>query len=297
MSIPPARSGSQSQTRLPRPGKLTALAALPPSFASVPLAKPGDLFQAGAATSGKAPAALLFVDPDTAEAAPKGRGGYRTAPAMSDLTAGRAVVSLGHEGAAVAEIQKLLTQAGFPVAQTAKLGPTTESKIKEFQAANGISVNGKIGKTTLGYLREAASNIAKPSAAGQKLLETGQQVAREMGTAGWCLAGVNKATERAFGVTLWGESAFMVDDVLRGSDKFKEIKNVKVSDLKKMPAGTIVVWDRSPNLANRKLGGGWAHGHIAILDGKGNEYSDHKRKMFAPHYAGGGILGVFVPKA
>ncbi len=299
MSIPAARSGFQSTTRLPRPGKLSALAVLAPTFQSLPLVQPGDLFQKRSAPQGKTPAPIRFVDTpaSTEEAAPKGRrGGYRNAPEIKDLDAGRAVMSLGHEGSAVAEVQKLLTQAGYPVAQTAKLGPTTEGLIKDFQKDYGISVNGKIGQTTLGYLREAANNTARPTAAGRRLLGTAQQVTREMGTVGWCLAGVNKATVRQFGVTLWGASAYMVDDVLRGSDKFKEIKNVKVSELKKMPAGTIVVWDRSPSLANRNLGGGWKHGHIAILDGKGNEYSDHKRQMFAPHYAGGGILGVFVPK-
>lgn len=294
MSIPAARSGSSLSKALPQVGKLSALAALSPTLPS--LAQPRDLFEGSSARQGKTPATLRFVEPAPAEAAPKGRGGYRSAPDIKDLDAGRAVISLGHQGAAVAEIQKLLTQAGYPVAQTAKLGPTTEGLIKDFQKDYGISVNGKMGKTTLTYLREAANNTARPTAAGSRLVSTAQQVAREMGTAGWCLAGVNKATERAFGVTLWGESAFQVDDVLRASDKFKEIKNVKVSDLKNMPAGAIVVWDRSPNLVNRQLGGGWKHGHIAILDGKGSEYSDHKRQMFAPHYAGGDILGVFIPK-
>lgn len=219
------------------------------------------------------------------------------APNLAAVEKGQAMLVEGQEGAAVVELQRLLTQAGYPLETDGDFGNITEGKLKHFQKDHGITINGHLGKTTLNILKSVASKRVQATAAGERLVTKARQVVREMGTVGWCYTGVARSVARAFGVELYGDSAYMADSQLRRSSKFKEIKNVAVNELKKMPAGTVVVWDRAPaNSGNRGRGGGWDHGHIAVLDGKGGEYSDHYRsRMFAPHYAGGAIRGVFVP--
>lgn len=219
------------------------------------------------------------------------------APEMTAVEKGQAMLVQGQSGPAVVELQRLLTQAGYPLEADGDFGNLTEGKLKHFQKDHGITINGHLGKTTLNRLKEVANKTVQATASGERLLAKAKQVVREMGTVGWCYTGVARSVSRAFGVELYGNSAYMADSQLRRSSQFKEVKNVAVNALKKMPAGTVVVWDRAPaRSGNRGRGGGWDHGHIAVLDGKGGEYSDHYRsRMFAPHYAGGAIRGVFVP--
>lgn len=219
------------------------------------------------------------------------------APDIQAVEKGQAMLIDGHEGPAVKDLQRLLSQAGYPLEDDGDFGNITEGKLKHFQKDHGITVNGRLGKTTLNMLKQVANKSVQSTASGALLVRKAKQVVREMGTVGWCYTGVAKSVSRAFGVQLYGDSAYMADSQLRRSSKFKEVKNVTVSELKKMPVGTVVVWDRAPaSSGNRGRGGGWDHGHIAVLDGKGGEYSDHYRsRMFAPHYAGGAIRGVFVP--
>lgn len=219
------------------------------------------------------------------------------APDLAKVEQGKALLQAGQQGEAVKTLQRLLSAAGYPLEADGDFGELTEGKLKHFQKDHGITINGHLGKTTLTALKAAADKNVSATAAGRLLVQKSKQVVREMGTVGWCYTGVARSVSRAFGVELYGESAYMADSQLRRSSRFKEVKNVSVQDLEKMPAGTVVVWDRAPaRSGNRGRGGGWDHGHIAVLDGKGGEYSDHYRpQMFAPHYAGGALKGVFVP--
>ncbi len=245
-------------------------------------------------SGGTALAQLSFAEK---EAEPLREAEPLMAPDMTTVATGQAMLVEGQEGKAVAEMQRLLTQAGYPLEDDGDFGNITEGKLKHFQKDHGITINGHLGKTTLSILRAVANKTLQATASGALLVTKARQVVREMGTVGWCYTGVARSVSRAFGVELYGNSAYMADSQLRRSSKFKEVKNVAVNDLKKMPVGTVVVWDRAPaSSGNRGRGGGWDHGHIAVLDGKGGEYSDHYRsRMFAPHYAGGAIRGVFVP--
>lgn len=237
--------------------------------------------------------ALDFVD-ETPEEPPKAPV---DAPDLALVEQGKAIVQAGQQGEAVKTLQRLLSAAGYPLEADGDFGEITEGKLKHFQKDHGITRNGQLGKTTLTALKAAADKKVSATAAGRLLVQKSKQVVREMGTVGWCYTGVARSVSRAFGVELYGLSAYMADSQLRRSSRFKEVKNVSLQDLKKMPAGTVVVWDRAPaGSGNRGRGGGWDHGHIAVLDGKGGEYSDHYRpQMFAPHYAGGALKGVFVP--
>ena len=127
-------------------------------------------------------------------------------------------------------------------------------KAMELQGDGGKDVssedyNGKIGKR---LVRIAEKNINK----------------RGAGT-GLCAMGVRLALEDVLGEKFEKEDAYKWSKTLKERADFEKIQ-VKSSDLKKLPAGAIVVWGKTKESP---------HGHISIADGKGNEISDHKDKQ------------------
>ncbi len=204
-------------------------------------------------------------------------------------------LSRGSKGEKVEDLQGWLTGAGYPTAVDGDFGVITEGKLKHFQKDHGLPITGRMDSATERLLKQEGENMYKETSTGRKLLNTAKRVARELGTVGWCLKGVSIATERALGFGIWEPSAYKAVPHLRRSGKFKEMTGLTFEQLKKLPAGTIVVWDRNP--AKAHLGKGYAHGHIAVLDGKGGEYSDHHRSTILnfPRVRGGKLLGAFVP--
>ncbi|MCB9640652.1 MAG: peptidoglycan-binding protein [Myxococcales bacterium] len=77
------------------------------------------------------------------------------------------VLAQGDAGAAVYDMQRALTKAGFGVEATGQFGPTTEESVKKFQAANGIQETGKMGPTTFAAL-EKKLNFSTDGAQGIK---------------------------------------------------------------------------------------------------------------------------------
>jgi LysM repeat protein len=78
------------------------------------------------------------------------------APTGEQIRAG-AVMERGQSGEPVSNVQKMLTQAGFPVQSTGTFGPTTEETVRKFQNAHGIADTGKVGAQTLDALTKASS--------------------------------------------------------------------------------------------------------------------------------------------
>lgn len=100
---------------------------------------------------------------------------------------------------------------------------------------------------------------------------------------GYCYRGV-KHHLRKIGVNLHGGSAHLAADQLaRQRGKFKEV-SVRRGQLRKLPPGAVVVWDRSP---------GKPHGHISIATGDGREASDKIRNQITNRRAS---YRVFLPK-
>jgi hypothetical protein len=105
---------------------------------------------------------------------------------------------------------------------------------------------------------------------------------------GYCLAGVART------LPLAGKSACDAGRQLLRLG-FKAV-DVARDELRKLPAGAVVVWENSPNAATHSRGAGWKHGHISIADGHGREHSDRTRPQMMQHYAGGSYQ-VYLPTA
>ena len=131
----------------------------------------------------------------------------------------------------------------------------------------------------LGYQKELGERTGQlqSSSLGAYNKEMGEMLAENAldvaGTTGWCLRGVNNSLEDTYGQRLSFNAAYQAIPALQGKvagyeDLAAQFQEVEVSrdELSSLPAGAIVVWDRSE---------GHEYGHISIALGDGRESSDH----------------------
>lgn len=117
---------------------------------------------------------------------------------------------------------------------------------------------------------------------GRQVAAAGERMASSMNSRGWCAKGVRQALE-SIGINgIGAASAYMIADQLARHDKFKEV-TVTRDQLKSLPAGAIVVWDKTGNNP---------HGHISIALGDGREASDHVQSQATTY---GDRFRVFLP--
>lgn len=141
------------------------------------------------------------------------------------------------------------------------------SSVMGSSSASGTN-SASSGSSSSAVSKVSAKDV-KGSAWGKALAADAE--ANATGSGGWCFKYVRQALER-HGVTgVGGASAYMAADQLARNSNFKEI-SVSESDLSKLPAGYVVVW-------NRGSGASRQHGHICISLGDGREASDVIRKM------------------
>lgn len=87
----------------------------------------------------------------------------------------------------------------------------------------------------------------------------------------------------AEGVEVTGRSAYMAAPQLARNPNFQEMKGVRPSQLSELPAGAVVVWNRSGKHPN---------GHISVALGDGREVSDRVRQQIEGY---GTAVRVFLP--
>lgn len=171
-------------------------------------------------------------------------------------------------------------------------GPSMES----FLGASPSTAGGKgprpAGPSRTGPARK--TRRPKPEAAGTKLNTAGtefgkkfaaqaEKTARRINTPGLCLKGVND-TMQAMGLPVKREAAaYMALDDFRNNKRFQEVK-VSKEQLKSLPAGAVVIWDK---------GSGLPYGHISVSLGKGREASSTVRDQLLLNTK----FHVFIPKA
>lgn len=85
-----------------------------------------------------------------------------TSPTVEEARAGISFFMRGHSGEEVADLQRMLEQAGFPPAGGADgvFGSGTEAAVRAFQEANGLTVDGFAGQQTLRAL--VAASVQDP---------------------------------------------------------------------------------------------------------------------------------------
>ena len=74
-------------------------------------------------------------------------------------------ISYGSQGSDVTELQKLLNQNGYSLAEDGVFGSKTQSAVKDYQQKNNLSVDGIVGTNTWGALTGAGSSSTTPSTA------------------------------------------------------------------------------------------------------------------------------------
>lgn len=112
----------------------------------------------------------------------------------------------------------------------------------------------------------------------QRLADIASRTGGALNSQGWCLKGVQTSL-RNFGVTLppMG-SAYKAAAYMDGRpETFERVNVSRREDLRNLPPGHIVVYDRGHG-----SGAGFEHGHIYITAGNGVGYSDHRENIFLP---------------
>ena len=120
---------------------------------------------------------------------------------------------------------------------------------------------------------------------GERILQATLEAAhsyREKKSERFCYRYVKQGLFSALGVSLSGVSAYQAADQLARSAYFQET-DVKRSELKALPAGSVVVWNRGKR---------HPHGHISVADGQGREVSDRVRSQLSAY---GTTVRVFIP--
>lgn len=208
----------------------------------------------------------------------------------------------GSQGGQVATLQKALNEkTGGKLAVDGKFGKETQAALEKFQKSNQLDVDGKAGDKTREALMGQAgapkqnqqvtpngeakkadpgAKVAGPSKVddnkpssgfGEKLARDAKRIA-DSGVAGSghnCKRGVRMAFEKN-GMKLEGLSAYQAAGQLAKNKNFHEVQGLSRQELKELPPGATVVWNK---------GKGHPHGHISIAQGNGREASDVMRNQ------------------
>ena len=138
------------------------------------------------------------------------------------------------------------------------------SKTKKTSSAEKVDANNYSisGKSDLSAVNKAGYNFEK----GKKLVDDALNHAESEST-GWCATYVKRAIQRVgLGEYIKGD-AYECADILSRNPNFKEVK-VYGGDLRRLPAGCIIVYDRGVAGYDRDAG------HIEITTGTGCAVSD-----------------------
>jgi hypothetical protein len=164
-------------------------------------------------------------------------------------------------------------------------GSGTSDGTSSVSSPSGGSASGGASSTgSSGFGAGAGTpGMPAPTATGKKLADIARAEATNGDSkGGLCYRDVSRSLAK-IGISATGASAYMAADQLAKNPKVKEVK-VNQSDLPKLPAGAIVVWNK---------GAGHEHGHISISTGDGKEASDLMRNQITNY---GTSFRVFMPQ-
>lgn len=118
------------------------------------------------------------------------------------------------------------------------------------------------------------SDVYNP-AVGLRLAQNAQKIGLTQNTTGWCAKGVNDSLQDSnlANAETRVSAAYMQANVLAAHPNFKEI-SVERSELESLPAGCIIVWNRTGSYTNSGQ-----YGHVAVTLGDGRESSDNVSQL------------------
>lgn len=126
-----------------------------------------------------------------------------------------------------------------------------------FQKANGLEETGKVNPETFSALQKPASGLLS-NLRGTALAQAATAI---LSTSRSAFDTVVGALDRTFGEFIYGDAPYMVSRQLSQHPDFREV-NVPPTNLKDLPPGAVVVWNRSLESPN---------GDISIALGDGRE--------------------------
>lgn len=161
--------------------------------------------------------------------------------------------------------------ASFPTAANFG-GQQVDSGLGSFLGSGLGSQRGaapSLSSSTEASAPTADLSTVKGTEFGKKFAQQAEKTARRINTPGLCLKGVNDTME-AMGIPVQREAAaYMALDNFRSNKRFREVKASK-DQLKSLPAGAVVIWDKGPGLP---------YGHISVALGNGREASSTVRNQ------------------
>jgi peptidoglycan hydrolase-like protein with peptidoglycan-binding domain len=137
--------------------------------------------------------------------------GFQTAHSLtSDGIVGNATwealivtVASGASGAAARAVQGQLATQGWRVAVDGAFGPSTQARVRDFQTAHGLTVDGVVGPATWYSLVAGFSRVATPQLAAQHLYNAWGANDRR--------AALTNATQAAVDLVLRGQRGDLMD--------------------------------------------------------------------------------------
>lgn len=156
--------------------------------------------------------AAALASPTPPPAPPPAAPAAATAPApaaasgspLDPVRQGKMELGRGQKGEAVAEMQRKLTRAGYPLTADGDFGPGTEAALKRFQTDHGIAATGRLGRTTLAALDKVAPD--QPPAPADPLDAIRQGGSLRRGAKGAAVEQVQRLlTAKGYPVTVDGD--------------------------------------------------------------------------------------------
>ncbi len=174
-------------------------------------------------------------------------------------------LSRGDRGPAISHTQALLLKHGFRVGRSGYFGKRTELKVMAFQKANGLEETGKVNPETFAALQKPAGGLL----ANLRDTSLAQAATAILSTSRSAFDTVVGALDRTFGEFIYGDAPYMVSRQLSQHPDFREVE-VPPTDLKDLPPGAVVVWNRSLESPD---------GDISIALGDGREVGSDIKEL------------------
>lgn len=103
-----------------------------------------------------------------------------SAPSLAEVRQGKALIKPEMQGESVREVQRLLTEKGYPTQVTGDYNTATQSAVERFQGDRHLGVDGVVGKNTLRSLESKAPAVSEEVESLKRFVSRGDVAARNL---------------------------------------------------------------------------------------------------------------------